>query len=121
MDCRLQPTPASYWFARFQLPGMIRTSAVSEIVHILEGGHSMTYVICEPCIGVKEGSCSEVCPVDCIYSSDEDEQYYINPAECINCGACLPVCPVNAIYPESKVPEEWESYTDKNARYFETS
>jgi NAD-dependent dihydropyrimidine dehydrogenase PreA subunit len=27
----------------------------------------MTYVITEPCIGTKDQSCVEVCPVDCIY------------------------------------------------------
>jgi NAD-dependent dihydropyrimidine dehydrogenase PreA subunit len=27
----------------------------------------MTYVIAEPCIGVKDTACVEACPVDCIY------------------------------------------------------
>jgi NAD-dependent dihydropyrimidine dehydrogenase PreA subunit len=27
----------------------------------------MTYVIAEPCIGTKDNSCVEVCPVDCIH------------------------------------------------------
>ncbi|MGH2690664.1 MAG: ferredoxin, partial [Actinomycetota bacterium] len=27
----------------------------------------MTYVICEPCTGVKDRSCVDECPVDCIY------------------------------------------------------
>src|SRR6266849_5522263 len=40
--------------------------------------------------------------------------YYINPDECIECGACEPECPVNAIFHESAVPEEWQSYTQKN-------
>jgi len=39
----------------------------------------MAYVICEPCIGVKDASCVDVCPVDCIHTTDQDEQYYINP------------------------------------------
>ncbi|MBQ11918.1 MAG: ferredoxin, partial [Planctomyces sp.] len=26
----------------------------------------MPYVITEPCIGVKDAACLEVCPVDCI-------------------------------------------------------
>ncbi|HEU4558886.1 MAG TPA: ferredoxin, partial [Longimicrobium sp.] len=50
----------------------------------------MPYVITEPCIGTKDGSCVEVCPVDCIYESED--QYYINPDECIDCGACEPEC-----------------------------
>jgi NAD-dependent dihydropyrimidine dehydrogenase PreA subunit len=29
--------------------------------------HQVTYVINEPCIGVKDSSCVEVCPVDCIH------------------------------------------------------
>ena len=39
----------------------------------------MTYVICQPCIGVKDASCVDVCPVDCIHAREEDEQYYIDP------------------------------------------
>ena len=27
----------------------------------------MTYVITQPCVGVKDGSCVDVCPVDCIH------------------------------------------------------
>ncbi|MGA0986273.1 MAG: ferredoxin, partial [Candidatus Nanopelagicales bacterium] len=27
----------------------------------------MTYVISEPCVDVKDKSCIEECPVDCIY------------------------------------------------------
>ena len=45
----------------------------------------MPHVICEPCIGVKDRSCQEVCPVECIY--DAGEQLYIHPDECIDCGA----------------------------------
>ena len=77
----------------------------------------MTYVICEPCVGLKEGSCQEVCPVDCIYTDDEAEQLYINPRECIDCGACLPICPVDAIFPQDLVPDKWSDYIEKNADY----
>ena len=28
----------------------------------------MTYIITEPCVGVKDASCVDVCPVDCIYT-----------------------------------------------------
>jgi len=44
----------------------------------------MTYVIAQPCIGTKDASCVEVCPVDCIHSADDQEQYFINPDECID-------------------------------------
>jgi hypothetical protein len=39
----------------------------------------MTYVIAEPCIDVKDKSCIEECPVDCIYESDR--MLYIQPDE----------------------------------------
>jgi NAD-dependent dihydropyrimidine dehydrogenase PreA subunit len=77
----------------------------------------MTYVITEPCIGTKDQSCVEVCPVDCIY--DAGDHFMINPEECIDCGACEPECPVEAIYPEDEVPEDQESYIAKAADYFE--
>lgn len=85
----------------------------------------MTYVIAEPCIGTKDNSCIEVCPVDCIHPTPEEPEYeevemlYIDPVECIDCGACEAVCPVTAIFPEDAVPEEWEEYTEINALYFE--
>jgi len=30
----------------------------------------MTYVITEPCIGVKDKTCVDECPVDCIYEGE---------------------------------------------------
>ena len=64
----------------------------------------MTYIIAEPCVGVKDSACVDVCPVDCIYTRDEDDMYYISPDECIDCAACEPVCPVTAIFVEDAVP-----------------
>ena len=78
----------------------------------------MTHVIAEPCIGVKDTACVEVCPVDCIHGNEESSQYYINPDECIDCGACVAVCPVEAILPEEDLPEEWKKYTATNAEFF---
>ncbi len=78
----------------------------------------MAYVICQPCIGVKDASCVDVCPVDCIHSTDADEMYYINPDECIDCGACESACPVSAIFPEDAVPDQWKDFIAKNAAYF---
>ena len=75
----------------------------------------VTYVICQPCIGVKDASCVDVCPVDCIHASEEDEQYYIDPDECIDCGACEPACPVTAIFEEGAVPPEWREFVEINA------
>ncbi len=78
----------------------------------------MTYVITEPCIDVKDKSCIEVCPVDCIISADEDRMLYIDPDECIDCGACVDPCPVDAIYAEEDVPAQWSAFTEINRAYF---
>ncbi len=78
----------------------------------------MAYVIAEPCVGVKDGACMRVCPVDCIWGGDQDQMLYINPDECIDCGACVPECPVDAIFPAEDVPEPWRAYIKLNADYF---
>lgn len=84
----------------------------------------MAYVITNPCIGSKDASCIDVCPVDCIHplpgepEYDEVEQLYINPNECIDCGACEPACPVTAIFQEAEVPGEWKGYIQINAVFF---
>ena len=78
----------------------------------------MTYIIAEPCIGVKDTACVEVCPVDCIHGKDEDKQLFINPEECIDCGACEPACPVQAIFPEEETPEKWKGFIAPNYEYF---
>ncbi len=78
----------------------------------------MPFVITDPCIGTRDTACVDVCPVDCIYTTDEDNLYYINPDECIDCAACEPVCPVIAIFPEDTVPEPFKTYTKMNYDYF---
>ncbi|MBT9549062.1 MAG: ferredoxin family protein [Candidatus Sericytochromatia bacterium] len=78
----------------------------------------MAYIITFPCVDTKDAACVEVCPVDCIHSDDNANQYYINPDECIDCGACGPVCPVEAIFPEEDVPEDQQDYIQINADYF---
>ena len=79
-----------------------------------------TYVITEACIDVKDESCIEVCPVDCIYSDGDDDRInYIHPDECIDCGACEPACPVAAIFAEDQVPEESRAFTAINALWFQ--
>jgi NAD-dependent dihydropyrimidine dehydrogenase PreA subunit len=102
---------------RVSSPRMGWYKAVKERREDFERRNPMTYVITEPCIGTKDQSCVEVCPVDCIY--DGGDHFMINPEECIDCGACEPECPVEAIYPEDEVPEEMESYITKAADYFE--
>ena len=78
----------------------------------------MTYVIAEPCVGVKDASCVDVCPVDCIHTTDEAPLYYIDPDECIDCGACEPECPVTAIFAEDALPAQWNNYIQINADFF---
>jgi ferredoxin len=46
----------------------------------------MTYIIAEPCIDIKDLSCVDVCPVDCIHTFERI--LIIDPEECIDCGAC---------------------------------
>lgn len=101
----------------------------------------MIYVIAEPCIGVCDTACVDVCPVDCIHGpAPLDEirrvreeggadalvakygdkiQLYIDPEECISCGACEPECPVDAIFEDEELPEKWNSYTALNAKFFQ--
>jgi NAD-dependent dihydropyrimidine dehydrogenase PreA subunit len=79
----------------------------------------MAHVIVSPCVGLKEGSCIDVCPVDCIYTTDDDNQMYIEPDECIDCGACVPACPVTAIFLEDRVPADERQYLEINVKYFE--
>ena len=78
----------------------------------------MTFVISEPCIGVKDETCLEVCPVDCIESADSQKMYYIDPKRCIDCAYCESVCPVKAIYDEFSVPGKWREYIRKNREFF---
>lgn len=80
----------------------------------------MAYIICEPCVDVMDTACVDVCPVDCIHTTEGEKQLYINPDECIDCAACEPACPVDAIKMRDEVPSEWESYIAINAKFFET-
>jgi NAD-dependent dihydropyrimidine dehydrogenase PreA subunit len=45
----------------------------------------VTYIIAEPCIDIKDLSCLDVCPVDCIHQADRI--LVIDPEECIDCFA----------------------------------
>lgn len=84
----------------------------------------MPYVIAEPCVGVKDTACVDVCPGDCIHPKKDESgfsaatQLCINPYECIDCGACIPVCPVSAIFPMEDLPKKWNSFAEKNAAWY---
>jgi NAD-dependent dihydropyrimidine dehydrogenase PreA subunit len=43
----------------------------------------VTYIIAEPCIDIKDLSCVDVCPVDCIH--EFERILIIDPEECIDC------------------------------------
>ncbi|WP_425954775.1 ferredoxin [Xylanimonas sp. McL0601] len=79
----------------------------------------MTYVIGKPCVDVKDKSCVDECPVDCIYEGNRT--LYIHPDECVDCGACEPVCPVEAIYYEDDLPDDLKVYLRDNAAFFATT
>ena len=70
----------------------------------------MTYVIALPCVDLKDKTCIEECPVDCIYEGDR--MLYIHPDECVDCGACEPVCPVEAIFYEDDLSEANAHFKD---------
>ena len=59
----------------------------------------MAYVIAEPCIGTKDNSCVEVCPVDCIHPTPDEPDYDAAPMLYID-------------------PEEWQQYAKLNADYY---
>ena len=75
----------------------------------------MTYVIGSACIGVKDLSCLDVCPVDCIH--EVDEMLVIDPVECIDCALCEPVCPVDAITPAEGVAPDDRDFIEINAAW----
>jgi ferredoxin len=95
----------------------------------------VAYVVTKPCIGTKDRSCVEVCPVDCFYdiakspkkkrayndlfsispkTSDDTDMLMINPDECITCGACETECPVEAIFEDSGVPADLKDFIEYN-------
>jgi len=83
----------------------------------------MAYVIAEPCTGVKDTACVDVCPVDAIHPKRTETgfstapQLYISAEDCVCCGACVPVCPARAIYAEEDLPEGWKHYVAINRFY----
>jgi NAD-dependent dihydropyrimidine dehydrogenase PreA subunit len=78
----------------------------------------MAYVITEACIDVKDQSCIEVCPVDCIYAEDEDRICYIEPEACIDCAVCLSACPVGAIFTADTTPAASLDFLEINKLWF---
>ncbi|MBN1304136.1 MAG: ferredoxin family protein [Anaerolineales bacterium] len=70
----------------------------------------MTHIITGLCL--RDGSCVEVCPVECIVPGKpaaEWPTYYIDPDTCIDCGACVAECPFGAIFTEDDVPSAYSA------------
>jgi len=86
----------------------------------------MAYVIAEPCVGIKDTACVDVCPCDCIHPKKNEPKYsstaqlYIDPVECVDCGACVPACPVSAIFHADDLEEKWKKYAEINANFYES-
>jgi ferredoxin len=105
-------------------PGPYNPPSTHPHLHPRRNDFTMAYVIAEPCIGTKDNSCVEVCPVDCIHPTPDEPDYdsvemlYIDPEECIDCDACVEACPVDACFAEDQLPEEWAKYTDINLKYY---
>ena len=76
----------------------------------------MTYVIGAACVDLKDKSCVQECPVDCIYEGART--MYINPDECVDCGACKSICRLDAIYWEEDLPDDQLRHLDDNAAFF---
>ncbi len=76
----------------------------------------MAYVIGAACVDVTDRSCTEECPVDCIYTGER--KLYIQPEECIDCGACERVCPVDAISWDRDLESAAEVHLTDAHRFF---
>jgi NAD-dependent dihydropyrimidine dehydrogenase PreA subunit len=75
----------------------------------------MAYAIGASCIDIKDKTCMDVCPVECIYEGGR--KLYINPVECIDCGVCVATCPVDAIRPIEEFPDD-DAYAKDNSTFF---
>ncbi len=78
----------------------------------------MTFVITSACVDVRDRSCIEVCPVDCIHFEEVDRMCYIDPDTCIDCAVCVSACPVAAIFDETELVPEDKPYQAINALWF---
>lgn len=76
----------------------------------------MAYAIGAACIDVKDKTCMDVCPVECIYEGGR--KLYINPVECIDCGVCVSTCPVDAIQPLEEFSGDDQVFAQDNAAFF---
>jgi ferredoxin len=89
-----------------------------------EGESDVAHVIAEPCLGVKDGGCISVCPLDCIHPTaeerafQEEDMLYIDPGVCIDCGLCADECQKGAIFSENALPDQWAHFKRRSAEYY---
>ena len=87
----------------------------------------MPFVITQPCIGVKDTACVDICPCDCIHPTKDEadfaaaEMLYIDPDVCVDCGLCADACAVQAIFAEEDVPAEWRHFIERNAAHYRSA
>ncbi|MFH8249047.1 ferredoxin [Microbacterium sp. B2969] len=77
----------------------------------------MAFVVTEACVDVKDRSCIQVCPADCLFEGAR--MMYINPNLCINCGACEAACPTQAIRFDEELEGDDVRFADVNEQFFE--
>ncbi|MCR4268124.1 ferredoxin family protein [Nitratireductor sp. ZSWI3] len=76
----------------------------------------MAFIITEPCIDIKDGACTQVCPVECIYEGGR--MFYIHQEECIHCGVCESICPVDAIRSDEHLSADEAEFVAVNRDFF---
>ena len=82
----------------------------------------MAFTITQLCTDCNDISCTQVCPVDCIYEYNGDDpsipknMLLIDPDECIDCNACVPECPWEAIFENEEVPDVFKDDIELNAK-----
>ena len=81
----------------------------------------MTYIIAEPCIGVKDLACVEVCPstVSTPPMVKGEDMLYIDPDECIDCAHASPSVRSRRSSKSQRSPEYWAQYYDINVNFFQ--
>ena len=77
----------------------------------------MAFVVTQACVDVKDKSCIQVCPADCLFEGGR--MMYINQDLCINCGACEAVCPTQAIRYDEELDGDDAMFVQINEQFFE--
>jgi len=83
----------------------------------------MNLRLAEPCIGTKDNSCVEVCPVDCIHPTPERARLRlgrdalhrpgrVHRLRCLRRGL-----PGRRLLRRDQLPAEWAKYAEINANY----